>query len=235
MIKDLKKLHRFKLYQQLKNNGKVCLLNKYHNYAFLIVEGRLFINADLVQNYKSIINDLISYDNNSKGYYINREIKNEYERFERCKNRIDNMFIDSKNLFFLTFTISNKYYDDMYENQENFQRKIKKFLNDLNCIDWCFNLDFGSNNGRLHAHAIISHNNSTFDLQDLQKKWKIGNIDVAKTYNDNSYALEKYLSKFTNHSFKNTTMCRVQYSRNKETSSRYCNYNIKKGVANKYN
>ena len=155
--KKVKKLHRFKLYQRCKNNGKVCLYNKYSYYISQIILGRLYFNQDFVNNYKFLISDIIYSNDNFKGKLIQKEVHNEYVRFERCRNRIENMFIDSKNLFFLTFTISNKFYDNYYVNQDNFIRYIRDFLKDMNCIDFCFNLDFGTQNDRLHAHAIISH------------------------------------------------------------------------------
>lgn len=242
--KKLKKLHKFKLYIELKRNGKICLYNKFRKFSYYLDNG-FELNRDIYINLSELINDLLE-DNcfngnqlksnfrlsNSfedfkrlKAYYINQEIHNEYVRFERCRKRIENMFLDSKNLFFLTFTLSNKYYDRYYNNQDNFMRYIKDFLKNLNCIDWCFNLDFGSKNDRLHAHCIISHKQSSFDLHKLQSMYKIGNLDIAKTYNDNSYALEKYITKFTNHSFKDTTLCRVTYSRNIEVTQRYKSFN----------
>ena len=53
--KKVKKLHRFKLYQMCKNNGKVCLYNKYSYYISQIILGRLYFNQDFVNNYKFLI------------------------------------------------------------------------------------------------------------------------------------------------------------------------------------
>ena len=122
-LKKEKKLHKFKLYHLCKMNGKVCLFNKFHNYLYMYNNGNLYLNVDYISNYSNIISDIINYC--GKGKIVQSELHNEYVRYLRCRNRIENMFLDSKNLFFITFTISNKYYEKYYENQENFTRYIK--------------------------------------------------------------------------------------------------------------
>lgn len=206
-----KKIERFKLYNMFKNNGKVCILNKYNSLGYNVSYGNLHIDRLYLQIYSDFVDSLFS--NEKVKRYIDKEMHNEYCRFERCKKRLDKMFCKSDNLFFLTFTISNKYYDNYVNNYSNFERYIKNTLNGINCVDWCFNLDFGKIRDRLHAHAVVSSNELLIDLKLLRSLYKIGNVDVLKTYSDNSYAIEKYLTKFTNHSFKNTTLCRVHYKR----------------------
>lgn len=207
-----KKIERFKLYNICKHNGKVCLLKKYQKFAYLYgYKDYSFIFFTYLQNYSDFIDELFS--NTKVREIIEKELHNEYVRFNRCKKRLDKMFLNSVNLFFITFTISNKYYDNYVNNYSNFERYIKNALNGINTNDWCFNLDFGKQRDRLHAHAVVSSDDDLIDITKLRNLYKIGNVDVMKTYSDNSYALEKYLTKFTNHSFKETTLCRVHYKR----------------------
>ena len=207
-----KKVERFKLYNFCKHNGKVCLLNKYNKLSFQVgYNESLHLSNIYLQNYKEFVDSLF-YNANVREL-IEKEMHNEVVRFNRCKKRLDKMFLNSENLFFITFTISNKYYDNYVNNYANFERYIKNALNGINTKDWCFNLDFGKQRDRLHAHAVVSSDDELIDISLLRKLYKIGNVDVMKTYSDNSYALEKYLTKFTNHSFKQTTLCRVHYKR----------------------
>lgn len=216
-----KKRQRYKIYKMFRDNGKVCIFNKYNKLCFNFLNfnnctGNKFLDdynfyKFSLENYKIFVDDLFS--NTKVRNIIEKELKNEYQRFERCKKRLNTMFKKSDNLFFITFTISNKYYQKYINNYSNFERYVKDCLNSVNINDWCFNLDFGSINERLHCHAVVSSYDSLIDINLLRSLYLIGNVDIKKCYSDNTIAIEKYLTKFTNHSFKDTTLCRVHYKR----------------------
>ena len=216
-----KKRQRYKIYKMFRDNGKICLFNKYNKliYNFSTFNnyiGKRFLDdykfyQCSLENYKLFVNDLFS--NAKIRDIVEKELRNEYQRFDRCKNRLNKMFNKSDNLFFITFTISNKYYEKYSNNYSNFERYVKEVLNSINVLDWCFNLDFGSINERLHCHAVVSSYDELIDMQLLRSLYLIGNVNIKKCYSSNTIAIEKYLTKFTNHSFKDTTLCRVHYKR----------------------
>lgn len=219
-----KKRQRYKIYKLFRDNGKICLINKFSKFSYNYINFYLTSNRNeskfkydywfykySLENYKKFVNDLFS--NAKVRDIVEKELRNEYQRFERCKNRLNKMFQKSDNLFFITFTISNKYYDKYINNYSNFERYVKDVLNSINVSDWCFNLDFGSINERLHCHAVVSSYDDLIDINLLRSLYLIGNVDIKKCYSDNTIAIEKYLTKFTNHSFKDTTLCRVHYKR----------------------
>ena len=175
-----KKIERFKLYNFCKHNGKVCLINKYNKLAFQIgYNESLHLSNIYLQNYKEFVDSL--FNNIKVRDLIEKEMHNEVVRFNRCKKRLDKMFLKSENLFFITFTISNKYYDNYVNNYSNYERYIKNSLNGINTTDWCFNLDFGKQRDRLHAHAVVSSDDELIDITKLRNIYRIGNVDVMKT------------------------------------------------------
>lgn len=231
---DKKKLIKHRLLYNFKIRGYINIFNKYYRLIYEYAENGLQLPIEYVENLRFYAPKI--FDSSKCSDIVKKELHNEYCRYIRCKNRIENMFLSSENLFFLTFTIDNKHYQQYFEYQENFIRYIRVFLKKLpNIVDYCFNLDFGSLNDRLHAHAIVSSDASLLDLNYINTNYKIGNLDVKKTYNDNSIAIEKYLNKFTAHSFKDTTFCRVVYSRvDTDTQKKYYELNLNKG-SNKFN
>ena len=95
-----KKIERFKLYNFCKHNGKVCLINKYNKLAFQIgYNESLHLSTIYLQNYKELVDSL--FYNTKVRELIEKEMHNEVVRFNRCKKRLDKMFLKSDNLFFI--------------------------------------------------------------------------------------------------------------------------------------
>lgn len=204
-----KKFFKYKLYNCCKNNGLVCMIEKQSKFYFDFSCKNIIVDEFYINEF----NCYFDYISSKLLKVLQREYNNEVRRFLHCRKRIESMFLNADNLYFLTFTISSKYYDNYVNDYGNFERYIKNALNNLPFKDWVFNLDFGKQNDRLHAHAIVSSDLSFLDFDKIRNIYKIGNIDVLRSYNDNFIAIEKYLMKFTNHSFKNTTLCRCHYKR----------------------
>jgi len=111
---------------------------------------------------------------------------------------------------FLTLT-----FNDNTLNQtsaETRRKYVRRYLKQFNCA-YVANIDFGSENGREHYHAVI--NTSRIDLA----LWRsYGNINVERVRNKsielNKTRLSKYISKLSNHAIKETTRrCCLIYSR----------------------
>lgn len=128
-----------------------------------------------------------------------------YARVKRLKNRISNMLCQGR-CYFLTLTFSD---DTLDKTSEQTRRKyVTLFLKTLTDT-YVANVDYGSQNGREHYHAVIladSVNMTGWDKYGFSKAQKIASeadyVPVAK-----------YISKLTNHAVKATTRgCRAIYS-----------------------
>lgn len=119
-----------------------------------------------------------------------------YKRVQRAVHRI-NAITSNKSLFLtLTFT------DDVLNTTsvETRRKYVQRFLKSFGVM-YVANIDFGSKNGREHYHAIIAIDKINFKL------WKYGAINGKKIImtSSSSKKLAKYISKLTNHCFKETT------------------------------
>lgn len=130
-------------------------------------------------------------------------------RAMRLRQRIESMLLNGDCLF-LTLT-----FNDNTLNQtsaETRRKYVRRYLKQFNCA-YVANIDFGSENGREHYHAVI--NTSRIDLA----LWRsYGNINVERVRNKsielNKTRLSKYISKLSNHAIKETTRrCCLIYSR----------------------
>lgn len=128
-----------------------------------------------------------------------------YSRVKRLKNRISEMLHQGR-CYFLTLTFSD---DTLGRTSDQTRRKyVTLFLKSISDV-YVANIDFGSNNGREHYHAVVLANSvdmSGWDRYGFSKAQKIAS-------EDDFTPIAKYISKLTNHAVKATTKgCRAIYS-----------------------
>lgn len=129
-----------------------------------------------------------------------------YKRVQRLKTRIASM-LRKGSCFFLTLTFSDS---ALARTSASTRRQnVTRFCDSIS-DDYVANIDFGSENGREHYHAVVLANNvdcSSWDIYGFSKAEKIASADDFTP-------LAKYISKLTNHAVKATTNgCRAIYSR----------------------
>ena len=138
---------------------------------------------------------------------INNLNKSYYRRDSRLKKRLEK-YLKNENTYFITFTISPKYYHLKYN---TYLRKIKEALGGASA--WVVNSDYGDINERLHSHCVASFP-SQLDYNIIINIYQYGSVNFKKVYNNNEKALREYLIKTFNHTVKQTTG-KIYYSRRK--------------------
>lgn len=136
--------------------------------------------------------------------YLLKEAKNYRMRKYRLNKYTKKLM--EKPCIFLTITL-----DTLCEEYE-FILRIKRYLKS-NKLKGFVNLDYGGQNGRLHAHALVQA-----DFIDNSKenplRWKYGALNIKKCLHSKDYLkLSHYISKLTNHAVKSSTVGRVIYIR----------------------
>ena len=134
---------------------------------------------------------------------------NRYKRVLYLRNKVSDIVLNGKAIFLtLTFT------DDVLASTsvETRRKYVRRYLKE-ECEKYCANIDFGSQNGREHYHAIISAKNDSADLH----KWQYGAINAQRiraSENDCKKTC-KYIAKLTAHAIKESTghAYRIIYSR----------------------
>jgi len=129
---------------------------------------------------------------------INNLNKSYYRRDSRLKKRLEK-YLKNENTYFITFTISPKYYHLKYN---TYLRKIKEALRGASA--WVVNSDYGNITERLHFHCVASFN-SQLDYNIIINIYQYGSVNFKKVYNNNEKALREYLIKTFNHTVKQTT------------------------------
>ena len=115
----------------------------------------------------------------------------------RLKLRIDYM-INNFKCMFVTFTIND---DNIYKDVQVIRQYItKRVLNGLNCY-FVGNVDYGSENERLHFHFVIASD----DKEYIKSNYKWGFTDVRVITSKNAYRLSNYIDKLTLHAIKQET------------------------------
>lgn len=188
---------KVKLYSAIENyTGKEIKEKEYYNNTIKL----------LLNNYKIKYNDKLKEE---MGNYEN----NRYKRQRTCKKHIIKMIEEYKkntnlNLLFLTFTFDKKHINNEIKKDI---RNIKEWFKKNNYIDYLFNIDYGTKNKRKHYHGI-----ALFKDNINANTWKQGNLDFIKIkVNSNEKALQEYIMKLSQHSFKTTTNEKVIYARKK--------------------
>lgn len=129
-----------------------------------------------------------------------------YARVKRLKDRIADMLCEGR-CYFLTLTFTDEV---LAKTSPQTRRKyVTLFLKSISDT-YCANIDFGSQNGREHYHAVVKA-----DTVDMSQ-WDIyGFSNAKKIASEDDYTpIAKYVSKLTNHAVKATTKgSRAIYSR----------------------
>lgn len=120
-----------------------------------------------------------------------------YARVKRLKNRIARLLLSGR-CYFLTLTFT----DDVLASTtaQTRRRYVTRFLKSQS-DDYCANIDFGSENGREHYHAVIRA-----DSIDMTPWDRLGFSKAQKIASADDYTpLAKYIGKLSNHAVKSTT------------------------------
>ena len=129
-----------------------------------------------------------------------------YEKMNaRLKKRLEKM-LKKDYVYFITFTISSEHYGYDYN---TYLRKIKEALNSAS--DWVLNSDYGSENERLHFHAVASFNYQ-LDYTTILEIYKYGAVNFKPIYAKNEKSIREYLMKTFNHATKQS-VGEIHYSR----------------------
>lgn len=133
-----------------------------------------------------------------EAYRMNENYK---KRIQRLKSKITELFYfnESKNLYFLTFTFTDKCLNKTDDLKR--RRYVREWLND-NTTNFVANIDFGEEKGREHYHALVNA-----DYIDTKEWLKHGALSFEKVkVNIKSVdKMAKYINKFLNHAIKETT------------------------------
>lgn len=210
-----KKTIRRDIYYHHKLNDDFLFLKKYYYYRFLELEYNLEFN---LKSYEDKWCNRWLYPNSKIDRIILKEFHNERQRLYRCQKRLSSMFRDSDYMWFLTFTIDNKHIDKYQNNPRLLVSYISQFFKDYRdlFLEYVFNIDYGSINGRIHVHCVCSTLYEHLDYLVINSYYKLGNLDFIRCYNDKSEIISKYITKLSYHAFKNTAYLQCHYSRKRK-------------------
>jgi hypothetical protein len=163
---------------------------------------RCYSDVDIDEEYEEAIIDTVSsfvYDDASSLVWREAERINlaYYARVKRLKDRIADMLCEGT-CYFLTLTFS----DDVLENTSEATRRryVTRFLKSLSDT-YVANIDFGSQNGREHYHAVVLTDSPSMEGWD-----RLGFSNAKKIGSEEDFTpVAKYISKLTNHAVKATT------------------------------
>lgn len=171
--------------------------------------------------------ELMSTEQGIKGRKINRC---NYERRKRCRKRIIRYQMSNKAVFG-TLTINN----DMLEkiSEQSFRKYVQRYMKEY-FVSYIANVDFGSENERIHYHVVGVPKNSWYEITEKKKvfndhkqKWQtiictkvwcewVG-YDYWEELGTDEHTpgkVAKYIDKLANHAFKvSTKNSRIIYSR----------------------
>lgn len=145
-------------------------------------------------------------------YFIDPEIRRNcdllanayYQRVKRVNQRIAIML--PFNCVWLTLTFTD---ECLASTTSKTRRKYVTRWLDKNSFLYVANIDYGSQNGREHYHALIIPK-GFIDYTSFGH----GAVNGERCYNDNDKAISKYIAKLTNHAIKVTTKNnKIIYSR----------------------
>jgi hypothetical protein len=149
----------------------------------------------LAKSFKDLMNE----------YEVDKAVdlfKKNYSNFMyRLYKRIDNMLMNHQYNYFATLTLND---NNINIKEKTLIRYSKMFLNDYSEIkDFVCNIDYGSNNNRMHVHCIISSNNK-INYSKMISKWKRGAIKNKLIIKKNKYKIGRYITKIGNHAVKSS-------------------------------
>lgn len=139
-------------------------------------------------------------------------IKSNRERVRRLRNKLDYL-ISNFDAHFITFDFNDNFLNSTITKTR--RRYISRFLNSLN-TPYVANVDYGSENGREHYHAVIGCKVPKDKLYEYIFTLNYGGLKSLRIRKNGAspYKLSKYITKLTNHSVKETCKrCSLLYSR----------------------
>ena len=141
------------------------------------------------------------------GINLNRSC---YKRRERIKNRIEKSILSGKAIF-LTLTFTDETLAKT--NDETRRKYVRRYLKEQ-CSCYVANIDFGSENGREHYHALVEPIGDAIDYEPWHEYGCIKG-EVVRSTKDDVVRTTKYVAKLTNHALKETAGIspRLIYSR----------------------
>jgi len=136
-----------------------------------------------------------------EGQYYQKAIDNTIrcdQRFHfRIKQRIERILCEPYP-YFITFTLS------AYEEGQPTDKIIKAIKKALSGAEgWLFNEDYGTENGRLHYHAVAGFTEQ-LDYTTFISKYQYGAVNIRSIVKKDEKSLREYLLKVTAHSIKQT-------------------------------
>ena len=132
-----------------------------------------------------------------EAYRMNESYK---KRIQRLKSKIQNIFISSGNVYFLTFTFRDECFDKF--NDLTRRRYVQRWLNQ-NTNDFVANIDYGEKYEREHYHAVVSADK--IDTSDWFNKCGALNFEKVRLSDKSNLRLSKYINKLVNHAVKEST------------------------------
>lgn len=133
---------------------------------------------------------------------------NRYKRVSRIRDKIGEAVRTGRCLF-LTLTFTNDVLDST--SVETRRKYVRRFLREVSST-YVANIDFGSQNGREHYHAVVV-------ADSVQSgSWQYGAMNFKKIHTDKKDldCTAKYITKLSSHAIKESTghLYRVIFSRN---------------------
>ena len=164
---------------------------------------------------KNLLTEIISYNKARKNAFKNglefeenieleRILKARYNKVSRIKSHFVWLLHHKKNIYFLTFTFSDKYINKCDRTKKDL---IKNLLNEIDFNSYyILNVDYGSKKERQHFHCIYG-TNKDLDLKLLLDKYYPCYSYTEKIRLDSSSVkkLPKYINKLSNHAIKKST------------------------------
>lgn len=171
--------------------------------------------------------ELMSTEEGQMARKVNRA---SYERRKRCRKRILRYQLSNKAVFG-TLTLSNEVLEKISE--ETFRKYVQRYMKNY-FVSYIANVDYGSQNERIHYHVVGVPKDTWYDILNSTKvfhskkqKWTTTlttsewqenyGFDYWEILADNDSTpgnVAKYIDKLTNHAFKESTkQSSIIYSR----------------------
>lgn len=137
----------------------------------------------------------------SEGQNIHKAVYNTRKSWEKFVTRLKTRFermLESPFPYLLTFTIAPEFYD---LKMETYIRKIKEAL--AGASEWVLNEDYGSENERLHFHAVASFDYQ-LDYNITNAIYTYGAIRYSPIHDRDERSIREYIMKVLSHAVKGT-------------------------------
>lgn len=190
------------------------------------------LESGIYQEYCTAFKQVLKGDNSARDSFINahglkvykacKSLSNsKYNQRKKIRQRF-NLIVEKEKAVFLTLTFTDETLAKT--SAETRSKYVKRYLKEQ-CARYVANLDYGSQKGREHYHALIMPRNGSIDL----KAWKYGTIDCKRVRNTqkDTEKVARYVAKLSNHALKNTgKMPRVIFSRGWLDTKQYYDDNL---------